>query len=101
MLPGYGNRMQLETQLAQRGITRRVSAELGELPDVPRYVAAGIGVAVVPEVVDTRGCVVVPLSDAVPAWTVSLTAGRSAGRRPHVRALLDAIVARYGGGGPA
>ncbi|MFJ6653059.1 LysR family transcriptional regulator [Microbacterium sp. NPDC091313] len=91
--PGYGNRVQLEAELARRTITRRIAAELGELPDVPRYVAAGLGVAVVPDILETDGCVVRALSDDVPPWVVSLTAGRSALRRPHVRALLDHVLA--------
>jgi DNA-binding transcriptional LysR family regulator len=93
VLPGYGNRVQLEAELSRRGIARRIAAELGELPDVPRYVAAGLGVAVAPDVVDTADCVVLPLADDVAPWTVSLTAGRSALRRPHVRALLDHVLA--------
>lgn len=93
VLPGYGNRVQLEAELARRTISRRIAAELGELPDVPRYVAAGLGVAVVPDIIETSGCVVRSLSDDVSPWVVSLTAGRGALRRPHVRALLDHMLA--------
>jgi DNA-binding transcriptional LysR family regulator len=93
VLPGYGNRVQVDAELARHGIARRVSAEVGELPAVPACVAAGLGVAVVPDIVDTGGCAVLALRDDLPPWRVSLTATARALRRPHVRALADAVLA--------
>jgi DNA-binding transcriptional LysR family regulator len=92
VLAGYGNRVQLEAELARRGIVRRIAAELGELPAVPQFVAAGLGIAVVPRIVDTAGCAVLEIDDALPEWTLSLAAGRRALDRPHVRALLESLV---------
>jgi DNA-binding transcriptional LysR family regulator len=96
VLPGYGNRVQLDAELARRGISRRIAAEVGELPSVAEYVAAGLGVAVVPDIAPEPGsagarAVVRAVADDLPRWTLSLTVGRAAGRRPHVRALLDAL----------
>jgi len=91
VLPGYGNRVQMDAEFSRRGIARRVVAEVGELPRVAEYVAAGLGVAVTPAVIATTGCVVRPIADDLPPWTVSLTAGRSAAGRPHVAALLAAL----------
>lgn len=91
VLPGYGNRVQLDGELERRGISRHLVAEVGELPSVPEYVAAGLGVAVIPEVVPMPGCQVRTVGDDLPPWTVSLTVGRAALRRRHVRALVDAV----------
>lgn len=99
VLPGYGNRVQLERVLAERGIARRVTAELAELPSVPSCVAAGLGVAVVPDAIDTSECVTLPIDDDLPPWTLSLVTRRGAARRPQVKALIDLLRARAGHGG--
>lgn len=91
VLPGYGNRVQLDGELERRGVTRHVVAEVGELAAVPEYVAAGLGVAVIPDVVPKAGCRVRPVADDLPPWTVSLTVGPSAVSRRHVRAVVEAI----------
>lgn len=91
VLAGYGNRVQLDAELARRGIGRRIAAELGDLSSVPHYVAAGFGVAVIPDIVETEGCTVLTLEAAMPPWILSIAANRQAVHRPHVRALLDAI----------
>ncbi len=93
VLPGYGNRVQVDAALVRRGLTRRIAAEVVELPEVPACVAAGLGVAVIPDVVPTPGCVPLRLSDPMPPWRMSLSARRGALRRPHVRALVDAVLA--------
>ena len=93
VLPGYGNRVQLEGALAERGIVRHISAELAELPSVAPCVAAGLGVAVVPNVVEAPGCAVLTLTDELAPWVVSLSARRGSGRRPQVKALIDTVLA--------
>lgn len=94
VLPGFGNRVQLDGELARRGVTRHVVAEVGELAAVPEYVAAGLGVAVIPDLVVTSGCHVRPVADDLPPWTVSLTVGAAAVHRRHVQAVVEAIHAR-------
>ncbi len=97
VLPGFGNRVQLDRALLERGIVRHIAAELADLPNVAPCVAAGFGVAVVPDMVDTAGCVRVPLSDAIPPWVLSLAVRPGADRRPHLRALVDAVRAAAAG----
>ena len=94
VLPGFGNRVQLDGELARRGVTRHVVAEVGELAAVPEYVAAGLGVAVIPDVVSKDGCRVRPVADDLPPWTVSLTVGPPAVHRRHVQAVVEAIHAK-------
>ncbi|WP_291049730.1 LysR family transcriptional regulator [Herbiconiux sp.] len=91
VLPGFGNRVQLERMLAERGIRRHLSAELADLPSIGPCVAAGLGVAVVPDAIDTTGCVRLPLAVPVEPWVFSLAARRGASRWPHIRALVEQI----------
>lgn len=91
VLPGFGNRVQLDHVLAERGIVRHIAAELAELPNVAPCVAAGFGVAVVPDVVDSTGCVRVPLTEPMAPWVLSLAVRHGAGRRPQIRALIENI----------
>ena len=72
VLPGYGNRRQLDAYLEEQGLHRRVTAEVATLPSVAIFVAAGLGMAVIPQVVPDRGCVVRPLVQDVPPWRMSL-----------------------------
>ncbi|RWZ64566.1 LysR family transcriptional regulator [Labedella populi] len=91
VLPGFGNRVQVDARLREEGITRRLSAEVADLPSVGPFVAAGIGVAVVPDVIDAVGCRVVPLSDRMPEWVVSLAVRRGGERRHAIAALAEAL----------
>lgn len=71
--PGFGNRVVLERVLATRGLHRTVSTAVSDLGDVPRYVGAGLGIAVLPEALraNASGAVVVPLDERI-EWTLSL-----------------------------
>ncbi len=91
VLPGFGNRVQLDRILAEHGIRRHVSAELADLPSVGPCVAAGLGVAVVPDMVDDSGCVKLPLAAPVDPWVFSVAARHGAVRRPQIRALIEEI----------
>nr|WP_275044504.1 LysR family transcriptional regulator substrate-binding protein [Microbacterium testaceum] len=91
VLPGFGNRVQLDGELERRRMARHIVAEVGELATVPEYVAAGLGVAVIPDVVPTTGCRVRPVADDLPPWIVSLTVAAAAARRRHVQAVVEAI----------
>jgi DNA-binding transcriptional LysR family regulator len=91
VLPGFGNRVQLDGELERRRMARHIVAEVGELATVPEYVAAGLGVAVIPDVVPTTGCRVRPVADDLPPWIVSLTVAAAAVRRRHVQAVVEAI----------
>lgn len=91
VLPGYGNRLQLDWALADRGLARHLAAELPDLPSVAPWVAAGFGVAVVPDVIEASGCARLPLSDPPPPWVVSLAVRRGASRRPLIAALAQVL----------
>lgn len=93
VLPGYGNRVQIDRVLAQRGLSRRVVAEIEAMPSIPEYVAAGLGVALIPDGVESPGCARLPVADLAEPWVLSLVVGTSAARRRHVDALRRALAA--------
>jgi DNA-binding transcriptional LysR family regulator len=88
---GYGNRVGLEHALAQRRLRRQVVAEIADLLAIPRYVATGMGVAVVPDIIDPSGCVKLALTEPIAPWTVTLATRPNATDRPTVAALIDAL----------
>jgi DNA-binding transcriptional LysR family regulator len=85
---GYGNRIQLDAALAHAGLTRQIAAEVPGLPAVAGYVAGGLGVAVIPQVVDATGCLVRPVTDELPTWRLLIATRRGSGRRPVLQALI-------------
>jgi DNA-binding transcriptional LysR family regulator len=91
VLPGFGNRVQLDARLAELGIVRRLSAEVADLPSVASFVAAGVGIAVVPDAIDSAGCRVIALSDDLPDWVVSLAVRRGGERNRAIQAFADAL----------
>ncbi len=93
VLPGYGNRVQIDRALAQRGLSRRIVAEIEAMPSIPEYVAAGLGIAAIPDGMPAPGCVSLPIVDMQEPWILSLVAGASAARRRPVDALRRAIAA--------
>ena len=70
---GFGHRVFSDRAFAAAGVARTVRVEIADLPTLGAYVAAGLGVAVVPvALVDPQdGAVVVPLRDPF-AWEVAL-----------------------------
>jgi DNA-binding transcriptional LysR family regulator len=90
---GFGNRIAVDRAFAAMGSPRRVTVEVADLRAVPGFVAAGLGVAVVPDVVPLAvpGATVVPLTDVGFTWP--LTAASRAGRPPSraLRTLLDLL----------
>ena len=71
--PGFGHRVLSDRAFAAAGVPRTVRTEIADLPSLGAYVAAGLGVAVVPvELVDPRDDVVVVPLRAPFAWEVSL-----------------------------
>lgn len=88
---GYANRTVLEGALLERRLTRRVTAEVTGIPGVPPYVAAGLGVAVIPDVVNAPGCVRLAVAEPLPPWTLTVAIRRGAGRRPAIAAFLDMV----------
>jgi len=91
---GFGNRVVIERAFADAGITRVVSTVVGDLSEIPRFVAADLGIAVVPELtlVTPPGTVAVPLVDPVVDWRLSLVSRPNAS--PAVAALLGLFEAR-------
>ncbi|WP_326834491.1 LysR family transcriptional regulator [Amycolatopsis rhabdoformis] len=91
---GFGNRIALDRAYDALGTSRRVPLEVADLRVMPLYVAAGLGVAVLPEVVPltVAGTVVVPLADPAPVWPLSVVSrgGKAPGRA--LRTLLDLLV---------
>ena len=88
---GFGNRKVVDDWLRDASVCRRVTLEVPDLSTVPAYVAAGLGVAVVPEqtavgAVRASGLVAVPLVEPL-VWELSVIA-RTEGRSPAVDALL-------------
>ncbi|MDR6611127.1 LysR family transcriptional regulator [Leifsonia sp. 1010] len=92
---GFGNRVTLDRALQALGLTRRVPTELSDLGEIPRFVAAGLGVAALPEltIIPAEGAVVRPLTEPVD-WRLSAIARRRPGRA--AEALLDLLTERIG-----
>ncbi|MFF1878773.1 LysR family transcriptional regulator [Leifsonia sp. NPDC058230] len=69
---GFGNRVTLDRRLSELGLTRRVATEVSDLGEIPRFVAARLGVAVIPEltVLPAEGAVVRPLAERAD-WVLS------------------------------
>src|SRR4051812_38431952 len=85
---GFGNRRVVDDWLRRAGLRRRVTLEVPDLSTVPAYVAAGLGVAVVPQQTVARapGVIVAPLAEEL-VWELTVIA-RLTGRSPAVDALL-------------
>ncbi|MFC7579964.1 LysR family transcriptional regulator [Schaalia naturae] len=91
VLPGYGNRKQLDAFLQNQGIPRRVTTEVATLPSVASYVAVGLGIAVIPDVVARGGCLVRAVEQDLPPWTVSLVVREGGMEQPQVRSLVERL----------
>ena len=89
--PGYGNRIGLERALAERRLRRQVVAEIADVLAIPNYVATGMGVAVVPDIIESSGCVKLALTEPIAPWTVTLAMRPNATERPAVAALIHAL----------
>jgi len=84
---GFGNRVTLDAALAARGILRSVPTEVAEIGAIALFIAAGMGVAALPEmtVPPTTGAVVVPLADRVD-WELNVVT------RPAPRSAVEAFL---------
>jgi len=93
---GFGNRVALDRAFATLGLTRRVPTELSDLGEIPRFVAAGLGVAALPEltIIPATGAVVRPLRETVD-WRLSAIARQRPGRA--AEALLALLEERIAG----
>ena len=103
MPKGFGNRRIVDDWLAEHALTRRVTMEVPDLTTVPDYVAAGLGVAVVPAQAAQpaqpaqpahlgAAATVVPLVEPL-VWELSVIA-REHGRSPAVDAMLAHLLRR-------
>jgi DNA-binding transcriptional LysR family regulator len=88
---GYGARVGVERALAERRLRRQVVAEIADVLAIPGYVATGMGVAVVPDIIDPVGCAKLALAEPIAPWSVSLATRPSATDRPAVAALIEAL----------
>ncbi|WP_167736037.1 LysR family transcriptional regulator [Nocardioides sp. 503] len=93
---GYGNRVLLDRTMLERSLRRRLVVQLGDLPSVAGFVAAGVGVAVLPDAVPTGDCVRLALADGPPPWEVSLHWRRDQPLGAAARALVDTLVEAAG-----
>jgi DNA-binding transcriptional LysR family regulator len=91
---GFGNRIVVDRSFAAAGLQRTVTTEISDLADIPRFVAARLGVAVVPGfmVLPASGTVFVPLSDLPTQWMLSAVSRPSPS--PAVAALLQLFAER-------
>ncbi|PZF62316.1 LysR family transcriptional regulator [Curtobacterium sp. MCBD17_034] len=95
---GFGNRIILDAALRDRGIRRRIVAEMNDLPSVVRFAATGLGVAVVPDPGTAGDAVVLELADPVEPLRVGLATAAGAALNRATRALARAVVGGTDGG---
>ncbi|WP_020658538.1 LysR family transcriptional regulator [Amycolatopsis benzoatilytica] len=91
---GFGNRLAVDRAFAALGMSRRVIVEVADLRTLPRYVAAGLGVAVTPGTGPRAFPGTVAKDLAGSALTLPLSVVVSAARPPSraLRTLLDLFV---------
>lgn len=94
---GFGNRVILDQAFEQRGIRRRIVAEMNDMPAVVRFAAAGLGVGVVPDSGVRHEGAVLELEDEVPPLRIGL-AMRAAPEPNRATQTLarDIVAARVG-----
>ncbi|MFC9694322.1 LysR family transcriptional regulator [Kribbella sp. NPDC056951] len=81
MLRGFGNRRMVDQAFERAGVPRQVQVEVPDLSEVPEYVRAGLGIAVVPDISPSvAGVVHLPLTKPGLTWTLSVAT--IAGRQP-------------------
>lgn len=90
---GYGNRVVLDRAFGAKGIPRVVATELSDLTAVPRFVAAGLGIAIIPVAapITVAGVAVRPLVDPTLTWTMTAISAAATSHSPAVAALLDLV----------
>jgi DNA-binding transcriptional LysR family regulator len=88
---GFGNRIAVERAFAVAGLNRTVSAQVADLGEVPRFVAAGLGIAVIPAITyrAAPGVSVVPLVARDIDWMLSAISRASPS--PATTALLELL----------
>lgn len=91
---GFGNRDVLDAALSARGIVRDVRAEVTETSSIPVFVANGLGIALLPELLipPSEGTVVVPLKERI-TWEFNVVTRASHGGA--TAALLEQLLAAY------
>jgi DNA-binding transcriptional LysR family regulator len=92
---GFGNRVVIERAFAEAGITRTVATEVSDLAEVPRFVAADLGIGVVPLMTLrlSPGTVAVPVADPEVPWQLSVISRPSPS--PAVAALLAQFASHF------
>lgn len=91
---GFGNRDVLDIALRARGISRDVRAEVTETSAIPALVTAGLGIALLPELLipPNQNIVTVPLADRI-EWEFNVLTRATPSRA--AAALLERLLAAY------
>jgi DNA-binding transcriptional LysR family regulator len=90
--PGFGNRDVLDAALSARGIARDVTVEVTETSAIPAFVATGLGIALLPELLipPSDDVVVIPLAERI-EWELSVITRPSPGEA--AKALVEQLLA--------
>ncbi|MEU3626048.1 LysR family transcriptional regulator [Amycolatopsis coloradensis] len=88
---GFGNRVALDRAFEAIGAPRRVIVEVADLRAVPAYVAAGLGIAVVPDLRLLSGARTIPLDEPGLVWPLTIATRGERPPGPAARLLLDLI----------
>jgi DNA-binding transcriptional LysR family regulator len=90
---GYGNRSVVDRAFAAAGVTRLVSTEVIDIGTGARFVAAGLGVAILPRfaVPENLGVVLRTVSDADLQWPLGVATSAVRAPSAATRALLALI----------
>lgn len=88
---GFGNRVALDRAFDAIGAPRRVIVEVADLRAVPAYVAAGLGIAVVPDLRLLSGVRTIPVDEPGLVWPLTIATRGERPPGPAARLLLDLI----------
>ncbi|MFH9089980.1 LysR family transcriptional regulator [Streptomyces sp. NPDC017673] len=91
---GFGNRDVLDAALSARGVVRDIRAEVTETHSIPVFVAGGLGIALLPELLipPSEGIAVLPLNERI-TWDFNVVTRTSTGAA--TAALLEQLLAAY------
>jgi DNA-binding transcriptional LysR family regulator len=97
---GYAARIVFDRVLADAGLTRVISAEVGDAGEIPKLVAAGLGIAVIPELIYRAGPPVVTRSIAGVDTRLNLSVISRPHPTPAAAAFLELISTELLGADP-